>query len=214
MRYRLFAAALAATVALPYAGTAGAAELEVIHWWTSKGESAAVSQFAKAFDNDGKGDKWIDSAIALGQTARSTIMQRVLGGDPPGAAQFNPGREYEELIKNNLLLQLDDVAAAGKWDQIIRPKKISEACLVDGHWYCVPVNIHSWPWAWYSKAAFQKAGLPEPKNFDEFVADAPKLKEAGIIPFAIGGDGNGWQIKGAFDQLLLEVLGIEGRDKM
>ena len=214
MRYRLFAAALAATVALPYAGAAGAAELEVIHWWTSKGESAAVSQFAKAFDNDGQGDKWIDSAIALGQTARSTIMQRVLGGDPPGAAQFNPGREYEELIKNNLLLQLDDVAAAGKWDQIIRPKKISDACLVDGHWYCVPVNIHSWPWAWYSKAAFQKAGLPEPKNFDEFVADAPKLKEAGIIPFAIGGDGNGWQIKGAFDQLLLEVLGIEGRDKM
>ena len=36
-------------------------------------------------------------------------MQRVLGGDPPGAAQFNPGREYEELISNNLLLDLADV---------------------------------------------------------------------------------------------------------
>src|SRR3954469_12296638 len=120
---------------------AWATDLEVIHWWTSKGESAAVSQFAKAFDNDGQ-DHWVDSAIALGQTARATIMQRVLGGDPPGAAQFNPGREYEELIKNNLLLQLDDVAAAGKWDEIIRPKSIGAGCLVDGHWYCVPVNIH------------------------------------------------------------------------
>ena len=89
-------------------------------------------------------------------------MQRVLGGDPPGAAQFNPSREYEELIKNDLLLQLDDVAAAGKWEEIIRPKNIDSACLVDGHWYCVPVNIHSWPWAWYSKEAFAKAGLPEP----------------------------------------------------
>ncbi len=56
--------------------------------------------------------------------------------------------------------------------------------------------------------------MPEPKNFDEFVADAPKLKEAGIIPFAIGGDGNGWQIKGAVDQLMLYKLGIEKRDKM
>jgi glucose/mannose transport system substrate-binding protein len=213
MRYRLITAALAASAAL-IASAASATDLEVIHWWTSKGESAAVSQFAKAFDNDGQGDHWVDSAIALGQTARATIMQRVLGGDPPGAAQFNPGREYEELIKNDLLLQLDDVAAEGKWDEVIRPKSISSACLVDGHWYCVPVNIHSWPWGWYSKTAFEKAGLPEPRNFDEFVADAPKLKEAGIIPFAIGGDGNGWQIKGAFDQLLLEVLGIDKRDQM
>ncbi len=203
----------ALAVALLAPSLAAAADLEVIHWWTSKGESRAVAEFAKAFDNDGQ-DHWIDSAIALGQTARATIMQRILGGDPPGAAQFNPGREYEELIKNNQLLQLDDVAEAGHWADVIRPKKISAACLVDGHWYCVPVNIHSWPWAWYSYDAFKKAGLENPKNFDEFVADAPKLKEAGVIPFAVGGDGNGWQIKGAVDQLMLYKLGIEKRDQM
>jgi glucose/mannose transport system substrate-binding protein len=208
----LGACALAALTLVP--SLASATDLEVIHWWTSKGESAAVAQFAKAFDNDGQGDHWVDSAIALGETARKTVMNRVLGGDPPGAAQFNPGREYEELIKNDQLLQLDDIAAAGKWEEIIRPKAIGAGCLVDGHWYCVPVNIHSWPWGWYSKTAFAKAGLADPKNFDEFVADAPKLKAAGIIPFAIGGDGNGWQIKGAFDQLMLEVLGIEKRDQM
>ncbi len=192
---------------------ASATDLEVMHWWTSKGESRAVAEFAKAFDNDGQ-DHWVDSAIALGETARAAIMQRILGGDPPGAAQFNPGREYEELIKNGQLLQLDDVAAAGNWAKIIRPKKIQSACLVDGHWYCVPVNIHSWDWAWYSYEPFKKAGLPNPQNFDEFVADAPKLKAAGYIPLAIGGDGNGWQIKGAFDQILLAALGIEGRDAM
>ena len=78
----------------------------------------------------------------------------------------------------------------------------------------MPVNIHSWDWAWYSYEPFEKAGLPNPKSFDEFVADAPKLQEAGYIPLAIGGDGNGWQIKGAFDNILLEALGIDGRDKM
>ncbi len=208
----LGATAMAAALMAPT--FASATDLEVIHWWTSKGESAAVAQFAKAFDNDGQGDHWVDSAIALGETARSTIMQRILGGDPPGAAQFNPGREYEELIKNNQLLALDDVAKAGNWAKVIRPQRIQGACLVDGHWYCVPVNIHSWPWGWYSKTAFAKAGLAEPRNFDEFVADAPKLKEAGIIPFAIGGDGNGWQIRGAFDQILLTELGIPQRDQM
>ena len=127
---------------------ASATDLEVIHWWTSKGESAAVSQFAKAFDNDGQGDHWIDSAIALGQTARATIMQRVLGGDPPGAAQFNPGREYEELIKNNQLLAARRRRRGRQLGQTSSVRSRSaRRCLVDGHWYCVPVNIHSWPWA-------------------------------------------------------------------
>lgn len=207
----LGATALAAAFMAP--SLASATDLEVIHWWTSKGESRAVAEFAKAFDNDGQ-DHWVDSAIALGETARAAVMQRTLGGDPPGAAQFNPGREYEELIKAGLLLELDDIAEEGKWAEIIRPQKIQSACLQNGHWYCVPVNIHSWDWGWYAYEPFEKAGLPNPRNFDEFVADAPKLQEAGYIPLAIGGDGNGWQIKGGFDQILLAALGIEGRDQM
>jgi len=214
MRYRILTAALAASAALQFAGPARAADLEVIHWWTSKGESAAVSQFAKAFDNDGHGDKWVDSAIALGETARSTVMQRVLGGDPPGAAQFNPGRQYEELISGGKLLDLTDIATAGKWDQVIRPKAIGSACLVDGHWWCVPVNIHSNYWAWYSKPVFEKAGVPEPKSLADFIAAAPKIKEAGFIPFAIGGDGNGWQIQLLFQDMVTEALGVAQRDKM
>ena len=33
------------------ATSVGAAELEVTHWWTSGGEAAAVSEFAKASDH-------------------------------------------------------------------------------------------------------------------------------------------------------------------
>jgi glucose/mannose transport system substrate-binding protein len=205
---------LAAT-ALTTIGTslASAADLEVIHWWTSKGESAAVSEFAKALDANGQ-DHWIDSAIALGETARSTVMQRVLGGDPPEAAQFNPGRQYEELIANGQLLDLTDIATEGKWEEVIRPKQISEACLKDGKWWCVPVNIHSNYWAWYSKPVFEQSGVPEPRSLDEFIANAPKIKEAGFIPLAIGGDGNGWQIQLLFQTMVTEALGVETRDKM
>ncbi len=202
-----FAALLAPTVA-------SAADIEVIHWWTSKGEAAAVAEFAKALDNDGEGDKWVDSAIALGETARATVMQRVLGGDPPEAAQFNPGRQYEELIANGQLLDLTEVATEGKWEEVIRPKQINSACLIDGKWWCVPVNIHSNYWAWYSKDAYETAGVPEPRTFAEFIETAPKLRDAGIIPFAIGGDGNGWQIQLLFQDMITEALGVENRNKM
>ncbi len=162
-----------------------------------------------------QGDHWVDSAIALGQTARADDHAARSRRRPAGRGAVQPGPRIRGADQErSALAQLDDVAEAGKWAEVIRPKTIQSACLVDGHWYCVPVNIHSWPWAWYSKEAFAKAGLPDPKNFDEFVADAPKLQEAGIIPLAIGGDGNGWQIKGAFDQMLLDGLGIENRDQM
>ena len=176
MKHRINLMGMAAFAALLAAPTvASAADVEVIHWWTSKGESAAVSEFAKALDANGQ-DKWIDSAIALGETARATVMQRALGGDPPDAAQFNPGRQYEELIAAGLLLDLTDLATEGKWEEVIRPKQISAACLVDGKWWCVPVNIHSNYWAWYSKPAFAKAGDPraeEPRGVRRGGAEAP-----------------------------------------
>ena len=61
---RKLSAATMLVAALLGSTAARATDLEVSHWWTSPGESAAVSQFAKAFDNDGKGDKWVDDAIA------------------------------------------------------------------------------------------------------------------------------------------------------
>lgn len=184
-----------------------AADVEVIHWWTSGGEQAAVSVFGREFDAGG--DNWVDTAIAGGEAARSATLQRILGGDPPGAAQFNPGRQYEELIAGGMLLDLTSLAEEENWAGIIRPASISEACLVDGHWWCVPVNIHSWNWAWASIPAFEKAGVELPTSFEDLIAKAPALQEAGIIPVAMGGET--WQINGAFGVLQTSMLGIEKR---
>ncbi len=75
------------------AGAASAVELEVTHWWTSGGEAAAVSEFAKAL-NEKTDHTWVDGAIAgSGGTARPIIISRILGGDPMHATQLNHGRQ-------------------------------------------------------------------------------------------------------------------------
>lgn len=196
------AAGLLLSVALP--SMAAATDLEVTHWWTSGGEAAAVSELAKAFD--ASGDHWVDGAIAgSGGTARPIIISRIQGGDPMGATQLNHGQQAQELIKAGLLQDMTDVAEAGHWRDIIRPISLLDACTVDGKVYCAPINIHSWQWLWLSNAAFEKAGLPVPKNWDEFAADAPKLKEAGIIPLAMGQQP--WQSSGAFGVLSVAIGG-------
>ena len=211
MKFSMSAVALTAA-ALLGSTSVYAADVEVVHWWTSGGEQAAVSVFANEFD--ATGDHWVDGAIALGETARATVMQRALGGDPPDASQFNPGRQYEELIAAGLLLDLTPLAEKEGWDNFIRPDQIKAPCKIDGKWWCVPVNIHMQNWAWASVAAFKKAGLEVPNDWDTYLADLPKLKDAGVIPFAVGGDGGGWQVSLLANQLILAQLGAEAVEKI
>ena len=203
MKARFFAAALAASVAFS-AGAAHAVDLEVTHWWTSGGEAAAVAELAKAFD--ATGNKWVDGAIAgSGGTARPIMVSRITGGDPMAATQFNHGRQAEELVQSGLMKDFTALAEKEKWREIIRPASLLDSCTIDGKIYCVPVNIHSWQWLWLSNKAFADAGVPVPKNWDEFVAAAPALEAKGIVPLAVGGQP--WQAAGAFDVLMVAIAG-------
>ncbi len=198
------AVALAAVMRGPT--VASATEVEVVHWSTSGAEQAAVSVFAREFEKGG--DTWKDTAIAGAPNARAAMMQRTLGGDPPGAAQFSPGGQYEELIAGGLLLDLAPLAEKEGWAKIVNPPEILAPCIRDGKVWCVPVDIHSWQWGWASVPVFEKSGVPLPKNLDEFLAEADKIKAAGFIPFAIGGET--WQHSGALNVVLLSQVGSAG----
>lgn len=193
---------LTATTTLCAAGAASATDLEVMHWWTSGGEAAAVAELAKAFD--ATGHSWTDAAIAGGEAARAVMISRITGGDPMGAFQFNHGRQAEELIEAGLLRDITDIAEAQGWTEIVNPPSLLEACTVDGRIYCAPVNIHSWQWLWVSHKAYEDAGVAVPANWTEFVAAAPQLEEAGIVPLAMGQQG--WQQTGAFNVMMASLL--------
>ncbi|THD48405.1 MAG: carbohydrate ABC transporter substrate-binding protein [Bradyrhizobium sp.] len=190
-------ATLAATLLSGPALADGPLKAEVIHWWTSGGESAAVKVFADAYDK--AGGQWIDSAIAGGEQARTAGINRIVGGNPPTMMQFNTGKQLDELVKNDLLANLDAEAAAGKWKDVL-PPAILAASMRDGHFYALPVNIHGQNWLWYNKKVFADAGLDEPKTWSDVIADGPKLKAKGVIPLAHGGQS--WQDHILFDAVL------------
>jgi glucose/mannose transport system substrate-binding protein len=197
---RTVAAALLAVVA---AG-AQAQKAEVIHWWTSGGEAAAIKEFAAAYTK--AGGTWVDTPIAGGggAQARTVMANRTMGGDPPTAAQYNYGRQYEEIIKEGLLIDLNDIAAKGNWDKLL-PEKIRNAVKVNGKYYAVPVNLHNENWVWFNKAVLAKAGAKEPTTLDEMFAAMDKLKGSGVTPLALGGQG--WQEAIAFRGVLLATGG-------
>ena len=184
---------------------AAGTKAEVIHWWTSGGESAAIKELANAYN--AAGGEWIDSAVAGGEQARSTAINRMVGNNAPTAAQFNTSKQFFDLIEGDMLNNVDDVAAKGNWDTVL-PTPIINTIKYKGHYYAVPVNIHNPAWIWYSKAAFAKAGVTsEPKTMDELFAALDKVKAAGLVPLALGGQA--WQEKMMFDAIFAYVGGAD-----
>ena len=199
--------ALAATALAVLAGGSAHAQAkaEVMHWWTSGGESAAVQELAGAFTKSG--GVWVDSAVAGGENARAAAINRIVGGNPPTAAMFNTSQQYLDIIKEGMLNDIDAVAAKEGWDKML-PAPIINSIKVNGHYYAAPVNIHMPSWFWYSKAAFAKAGIAaEPKTPDEMFAALDKLKAAGLIPLALGGQG--WQEVITFYSWLAQAGGAD-----
>lgn len=176
---------------------------EVIHWWTSGGEAAAVRTLADAYRS--AGGVWVDTAIAGSEQARAVAISRIVGNDAPAAALFNASRQFRDLIDQGLLITLDEVAKRENWDAIL-PEPILSAVRVGGHYYAAPVSLHMPTWIWYSKAALRKAGVvSEPGNFDELFAALDKLKAAGLIPLAHGGQA--WQDSIVFRAVLANLGG-------
>ena len=202
MTTKSFASALAITVAL--SASARAEDVEVLHWWTSGGEAAALNVLKD--DLATKGIGWVDMPVAGGggEAAMTALRARVTAGDSPTAVQML-GFDIQDWAAEGALGNLDAIAAAEGWDAVV-PKALQAFSKYDGKWIAAPVNVHSTNWVWVNKAALDATGLAAPTNFDELIAVLDKMKEAGITPIAHGGQA--WQDATIFDALVL----AEGND--
>jgi glucose/mannose transport system substrate-binding protein len=178
-----------------------AESVEVLHWWTSGGEAAALDVLKK--DLESKGISWTDMPVAGGggTEAMTVLRARVTSGNAPTAVQML-GFDILDWAKEGALGNLDDTAAKEGWDKVI-PTALQQFSKYDGHWIAAPVNVHSTNWVWINKAALDKAGGKEPQNWDELIALLDNFKAQGITPVAHGGQP--WQDATIFDAVVLSL---------
>lgn len=170
------------------ASSAYAAEsVEVIHWWTSGGETAAVAKFKEALG--ARGVEWQDLAVGGADNQRTLLKTRVGKGNPPDAAQINSDvRAYAANPDN--LANLNEMAARDKWNDVLPATVQRYAKLGGTNYVAVPVNVHRLNVMWISASGLKKVGASAPpKTWDEFYAMADKAKAAGMIPLAMAEDG-------------------------
>ena len=200
---------LATAVAVVIAGmgvSAMAGEVEVLHYWTSGGEARSVAELKNIMQ--AKGHVWKDFAVAGGggDNAATVLKSRVVSGNPPAAAQIK-GPAIQEWAAEGVLANLDAVAQAEKWDSLL-PKVVADVMKYKGHYVAVPVNVHRVNWMWANAAVLKQAGVAGmPKSWDEFFVAADKVKKAGLIAVAHGGQN--WQDFTTFESVVLGVGGAK-----
>lgn len=193
---------LGGTVALP----AVAGEVEVLHFWTSPGEAKSITDLKGRIGV--RGHTWKDFVVVGGGggNAMAALKDRVLAGNPPASATIK-GPAIQEWAELNAFADLDSMASFDGWDADL-PKVVQDQVKHKGRYVAVPVNIHRVNWLWSNNDVLKKSGVTQmPLSFDDFLQAAEKIKMAGFIPVAHGGQP--WQ-----DFLLFEAvaLGVSGTD--
>jgi len=180
-------------------------EVQMLHWWTSGGEAAALNVIREAVAKQGYTWKDVPVAGGGGGAAMTTLKAMVAAGNPPTASQIL-GYYAIDYGEDGKLADISALAKKGDWAKVI-PTALQKFTTIDGKWGAVPVNIHSVNWIWVNKALMDKIGGTEPKNFDEFIALLDKAKKAGVIPLALGGQP--WQEATMFDSIVASTGGTD-----
>ena len=209
MQFRtiLMASAMAAS-AIGFAGGASAAdvkEVQMLHWWTSGGEAAALNVLKQDLAKEGYAWKDVPVAGGGGEGAMTALKAMVAAGNPPTASQIL-GYFAVDYAEAGKLGDITSLATKEDWAKVV-PTALQKFTTTNGKWDAVPVNIHSVNWVWINKAVMDKIGGAEPKTFDDFIALLDKAKAAGVIPLALGGQP--WQEATMFDSVVMSTGGSD-----
>lgn len=211
MKHRILAhMAGAAAILLASAVHAQEKSVEMLHYFTSGGEAAAINALREKFEE--AGGTWVDSPVAGGGGAShdQVLRSRTLAGDAPGAAMPKM-RDAYAWQNEGYLVDLSELAAEGKWDDVY-PSVVRDTAKHDGKWVAVPVDLQRGDFMWVNPEVLAKVGAEPPKTWADFIEVSDKLKAAGITPIAHGGQP--WQDAYLFVAALIGVGGPDLFDKV
>ena len=214
MKLKLKSVLLAGVASVGLVATAAAQDLTL---WTlnfsSQASNDAMEKIATDFEAANPGVNV--EIVTRGVDDHKTALRVAAGSDRGPDIYFSwaglgLGGEY---IKAGLSLPLDKYYDEYKWDDELVPAAASFSRIYEGGRQGVPFTFKGEA-LYYNKALFEQAGITaEPTNYDELVADAEKLKAAGIPAITFGGSVN-WHVMRLMDVILESKCGVEKHDAL
>ncbi len=186
----------------------GGRTLEIFSWWTAGGEAEGLAAMFDIYHEKHPGVGIINATVAggAGSNAKSVLVTRMRGGNPPDSFQVHAGHEL-----------IDSWVVAGKMEPITFlfrdngwldafPAGLVKIISYKGEIYSVPVNIHRSNILWYNRKIFAEHHLTPPDSLEGLLEVADVLARAGITPLALGDNGI-WASVHLLESVLLGTMG-------
>ncbi|WP_409524113.1 ABC transporter substrate-binding protein [Nitrincola sp. MINF-07-Sa-05] len=183
--------------------------VDVVYFWTSKSEEAALDVYRQAWRQDG--NHWIDLPSVNEAALQRTVSERIAHGYPPAVMQWVVDTSARELPDFGVVQSIDTIAQEDGWHDRL-PAFILERISHQDEIYFVPSNLHTENWIWTSKHIFNELNLSVPQTWDDIFAAADLIKQAGYTPISLG-DGS-WEISLIFHNILYAVMGAAAFEKI
>ena len=134
-----------------------------------------------------------------------SAIRNFLTADAPDVAAWYAGNRMAPYVKAGLFADVSDVWKDNGLDDSL--KSAAASMTMDGKKWGVPYTYYQWG-IYYNKDVYKKAGVSEPKNWAEFVANCEKFKAAGVDCLTTGTKAL-WPGAGIFDYIDMRTNGYE-----
>ena len=221
-RARASAAAIVAGLSLtlaacggnsPTSATRDTKKLEVVSWWTSGSEAAALETLFAAFRESNKGVEAVNGAVAggAGSNAIVALAKRLQDGDPPDVWQTFAGKSVQGYASRGVVRSVASVfdgedLRARMNPTILRSRPARRPAVRR------PDRRASQQRSVVQPEAARQAGVTPPSSgytLAAFLADLQKVKASGAVALCLGGKDRFTTVE-LFENTLLSSIGTGG----
>ncbi|MEA2223905.1 MAG: glucose/mannose transport system substrate-binding protein [Solirubrobacteraceae bacterium] len=197
----------------PTSPTTDTQRLEVVSWWTSGSEAAALDALFAAFRTSNPSVHAINGAVAGGAGSKAIVAlaARLQDGDPPDVWQTFAGKSVQGYASRGVVRSVAPVFEREDLRARMQPT-ILRSLMHDGRPFGVPTGAHRSNMLWFNKRLLAQAGVTPPSRgytLAAFLADLGKVKASGATPLCLGGADRFTMVE-LFENTLLSSVGTRG----
>ncbi|WP_374008482.1 extracellular solute-binding protein [Leifsonia sp. LS-T14] len=156
--------------------------------WALTGDQTGVVEPAVKDWNAANPDQKISAQFFANDAYKTKIKTAVGAGSAPTIIYSWAGGTLQNYVDATKVVDLTSDTASIK-------DKFNESVwnlgVIDGKTYAVPMDPSYPVLLYFNKDVLDKAGVDAPTTWDDLLADIPKIKAAGVLPFALAG-GSKW----------------------
>ncbi|MFI7602535.1 ABC transporter substrate-binding protein [Actinoplanes sp. NPDC049681] len=196
----------------PTSATKNTSKLEVMSWWTSGSEAAALNTLLTAFQQANPSIETVNAAVAGGAGSQAIVelAKRLQAGNPPDVWQTFTGKSVQGYAARGTVRDVSSVLTSDV-SAAMQPT-IRQSLNHGGKPYGIPTGAHRSNVLWFNMGLLKKAGVAAPTadyTVAAFLGDLQKVEASGATALCLGAK-DPFTTAELFENTLLSTIGTSG----